>query len=184
MNKGLSAASGDYVIFINSGDRLSDKDVIFKIINAIGNDSPDVVYGNYRECKGDMSLSKVIPCRDSRKIWYGMIASHQSILYRLHHLHIYNLSYDESYKIAGDFKLTAQAVQKANSILRTNICISDFDVSGVSSTNKNAGLAEANRVRREVFNWGSLRIAILSSILLLARYTKRYAYPVYKLVRN
>lgn len=184
MNKGLKAAGGDYVIFINCGDRFSNKEVISKVINVICDKRPDVVYGNYRECQEDISLSKVIPCRNDDKIWYGPVASHQSTLYRLNYLRTHKLYYDETYKIAADYKLTSEAIKNAKSVLKTDICISDFDTCGVSSTNQDIGLREANRVRREVFGWGKLRISILTGFLLLARYTKKYAYPIYSILRN
>lgn len=183
MNKGLDAATGDYIIFINCGDRLSSASVISKIIYAIKDERPDVVYGTYREIDGSGVASKVIPCRSSDKIWYGPVASHQSTFYRIEHLRQWKLRYDESYKIAADYKITAQAIQHARKVFQTDICISDFDVSGVSSVNQNAGLSEANRVRREVFNWSEVRIACLTAVLLCARYTKKYAGPLYKLIR-
>lgn len=184
MNKGIAAATGDYVIFINSGDKFSSKDTVEKIIGCIGDGVPDVVYGHYREVSDSKSDSKVIPCRNSDKIWYGPVASHQSTLYRLGYLRANGLRYDETYKIAADYKLTAQAIKSAHGILKTDICISEFDISGVSSTNQDLGLKEANRVRREVFKWGKFRIATLTVILLSSRYFKRFAYPLYSIIRN
>lgn len=182
MNKGLKHATGDYVIFINSGDSFTDDQVVENIIKYIGNDNPDVVFGNYREISNNF-ISRVIPCRNAEKIWYGPVASHQSTLYRVEHLRRHNLRYDESYRIAADYKLTAEAIVKASSVLKTDICISDFDISGVSSTNQNKGLAEANRVRKEAFEWNAIKIASLSAVLLCARYAKKYLNPIYKLIR-
>lgn len=183
MNKGLHVATGDYVIFINCGDRLSSNTTIIDVINAIGEKRYDVVYGSYKEIKANGITSPVIPCRNHRKIWYGPIASHQSILYRLEFLREHNLTYDESYKIAADYKITAEAIFKSKSILKLDLCVSDFDVSGVSSTNQNRGLQEANRIRREVFGWGLTRIYLLTLVLLAARYMKIYLYPLYTLLR-
>lgn len=183
MNKGLRVASGDYVMFINSGDRLDDKKTIEYIIDAIGPNRPKVVYGHYRECKSNV-LSSIIPCRSYTKIWYGPVASHQSMLYLLKHIRGNCLWYDESYRIAADYKFTAEAITKAGSdILQLDLCISDFDVAGVSSTNQNLGLTEANRVRREVFGWNGFKIALITILLIGARYTKKYLKPLYKLLR-
>lgn len=183
MNKGLHVATGDYVIFINCGDRLSSNNTIADVIDAIGGGNYDVVYGAYREIQANGITSPVIPCRNHRKIWYGPIASHQSILYRLEFLREHKLTYDESYKIAADYKITAEAIIKAKSILKLDFCVSDFDVSGVSSTNQSRGLKEANRVRREVLRWGLTRIYLLTLVLLTARYMKIYCNPLYTLLR-
>lgn len=184
MNKGLRAATGDFVIFINCGDRLSSSVTIENVLNAIGDSVYDVVYGSYREIQPDGSESSVIPCRNSRKIWYGPVSSHQSVFYRIEFLRNQNLLYDESYRIAADYKLTAQAIIKAQSILQLDICISDFDISGVSSTNQNRGLKEANRVRREVLGWGIVKICFITVVLLGARYMKKYANPIYNFLRH
>ena len=184
MNKGIDAATGEYLIFINSGDKFSAKDTIEKVIGCIGNEVPDVVYGHYREVSDNKHDSRVIPCRNSDKIWYGPVAAHQSTLYRLEHLRNNGLRYDETYKIAADYKLTAQAIKTAQNILKTDICISDFDISGVSSKNQDLGLKEANKVRREVFKWCKFRIAILTGVLLSSRYFKRFAFPLYSIIRN
>lgn len=184
MNKGLRIATGDYVVFINSGDKLSSESVIEEVINKIGESLPDIVYGSYREIREDGSTSAIIPCRNSDKIWYGPVASHQSTFYRLEHLRKNKISYDESFRIAADYKLTARAISMAKSTLKTDICISDFDISGISSMNQNVGLKEANQVRREIFGWGNIRIFTLSLVLLCSRYTKRYCTPIYKLIRH
>lgn len=184
MNKGLAAASGDYIQFMNSGDVFSATNTVEKIFSELDEKKPDVAYGHYREVDSNKSTSAVIPCRNADKIWYGMVAAHLSTLYRIAHLQKHNIIYDESYKIAADYKFTAEAIKLANVTLKTDICISDFDVSGVSSTNANKGLGEANRVRKEVFGWTKSKIFALTVILLGARYTKRFAYPLYKLLRH
>lgn len=188
MNKGLKMATGDYVMFLNSGDCLSGSDVIERLVAAIRGceySLPDVVYGCYRETNGEAGLaSAIIPCRDSSKIWYGPVASHQSTVYRLAHLRQHGIAYDETYRIAADYKLTAQAIRSAQIVLKTDICISDFDTSGVSSTNQDLGLKEANRVRREVFGWGGLKLVALTSVLLGARFAKRHCGPIYRMLRH
>lgn len=182
MNKGLRMATGDYVVFINSGDLFSDNRVIENIIEIAAETRPDLVYGNYREILNG-NASKIIPCRSKDKIWYGPVASHQSTFYSLSNLRRNNLQYDESYRIAADYKLTAQVITAAKSVKKADLCISDFDVSGISSMNQNQGLKEANRVRREVLGWGAIRIAIVTTILLSARYLKRFMYPLYYIIR-
>lgn len=184
MNKGLRIASGDYVVYMNSGDCFSSLDTIKLLISMVGQSRPDIIYGHYREVNNSGCRSKIIPCRSYSKIWYGPVASHQSTLYRTNFLKSNGVGYDVTYKIAADYKLTAEAITKAGSIRQLDLCISDFDVSGVSSTNQNQGLIEANRIRREVFGWNSLQIAALSGILLSARITKKYFRPVYNLLRE
>jgi glycosyltransferase involved in cell wall biosynthesis len=46
MNKGMRNASGDYVLFLGSDDRLHDESVLANIAHALQFDRPDIVYGN------------------------------------------------------------------------------------------------------------------------------------------
>lgn len=187
MNKGIKNASGEYIIFINSGDGLAHKNVIEDLINNIGSKNFDLVYGNYQEVNNNnndgYNKSKIIACRKINKIWYGPVASHQSTLYNLNFLRKNNLKYDLSYKIAADYKLTSEVVKKGTKFLKTDICISIFDIGGVSSKNQNLGLKEANRVRKEVLGWSDFRIFSLTLLLLGARFTKKYLKPIYSLIR-
>lgn len=184
MNKGLQLVKGDYVLFMNSGDIFSDPFVLERISECIGDSQPALVYGNYQESLEGKIISKR-QCRESDKIWWGPVASHQSTFYNVSFLRRYGLKYDESYRIAADYNLTLKVITLSNgNVLKTNICVSDFDISGASNTNQDRGLAEANRARHEVLKWGKLRCLALKFLLLSARYTKRFARPVYNLLRR
>lgn len=187
MNKGLALASGQYIIFINSGDCFSSADTVELIISALAQTQqlPAVVYGNYRERNAKGCYSSPIPARRPQRIWYGPVASHQSTFYNVGFLRENNLSYDESYRIAADYRLTLQCLRLSNcSALKTDICISDFDTSGVSNQNQDLGLDEANRARREVLGWGKMRAGTMKMLLLSARYSKRFAGPLYRKLRQ
>lgn len=184
MNKGLEKATGDYVIFMNSGDRFSSDSVLSDINDCIGPATPAVVYGTYRESVNGIP-GTIIPCRKPSMIWYGPVASHQSTFYNVDFLRNNHLRYDESYKIGADYKLTLQAITAAGkNLLKTDICVSDFDLSGLSNTSQNQGLEDANRARREVLRWGHVRCFGMKIILLGARYCKRYATPIYNCLRK
>ena len=43
MNKGIAAAHGDYLIFLNAGDSLHEPDTLQKIADFIGNTRPDLI---------------------------------------------------------------------------------------------------------------------------------------------
>lgn len=184
MNKGLVRATGDYVIFMNSGDTFHDLDVIGHIVANTPEPFPALIYGNYC-AKQNGEISGIIPSRKSNMIWYGPIASHQSTFYNLHFLNQQHLSYDESYRIAADYKLTLEVItlSKGNT-LQLPLCISDFDMSGISNRNQNLGLQEANRVRKEVLGWGGVRSIFMTVLLLSARFVRIYGGFFYKLLRR
>lgn len=186
MNKGLKSATGDYAIFMNSGDCFSATDTVECVIKGISQlgRMPALVYGDYREFYGN-AYSQPIPSRKPRMIWYGAVASHQSCFYNCAFLRAKGLLYDESYKIAADYKLTMQVIKQSyEDVLRMPLCISDFDVAGLSNTNQNLGLSEANRARREVLGWGKAKEMLVTTALLSARFAKRYGGSLYKALRR
>lgn len=186
MNKGLKYATGDYVIFMNSGDCFSDYNIIDKVIKSISNCSfnPVLVYGDYRNVINGIKTS-IIPSRKSKLIWYGSITSHQSIFYNIKFLNDNRIQYDENYKIAADYKLTLQVLKEsAYNALRLPICISDFDMTGISNQDQNKGLIEANKARREILKWGIIKEKTLTLVLLLARFSRTYFSNIHGYLRK
>lgn len=161
MNKGLRLAHGRYAIFMNAGDSFADKEVLAKIKTCVENKNdvlPALIYGDYMRVSG-AEASQVIPARSVQKAWYGMFASHQSMFYNTDYLRENNLEYDESYKIAADYKLTLEIVHRvgAERVMRVPVCVSRFELGGVSHANQDNGLREADRVRKEVLGMSALK---------------------------
>ena len=184
MNKGLSKCSGDYVIFMNSGDTFTDKAVLSNVEKAICNSTvvPDLVYGNYRESRGEWK-SPIIPARSHHKAWYGAFASHQSTFYRVSFLREKGYSYDLNYRIAADYKLNLQVISTSECVLKLDVCISDFDITGVSNQNRKLGRIEADIARKEVLHlsWFKRKMILCAQICALA--LKTYLRPLYHVLR-
>jgi hypothetical protein len=103
----------------------------------------------------------------------------------MHYLQAHHLSYDETYKVAADYRLTLDVIHHSNgNILQLPLCIADFDVSGLSRTHQNLGLKEANRARREVLHWGVFREYALTFLLLCARCFRMYGGGLYRRMRR
>lgn len=91
MNKGLSAATGDYVIFMNSGDRFHTIDTIPLILEILMRTRPDILYGDamYVDDQGEhlglrsnittRKLPKTLSWKDMKR---GMLVCHQSFIVR------------------------------------------------------------------------------------------------------
>lgn len=45
MNKGIKAATGEYLVFLNAGDSLYAPDTLNKLHDFIGENRPDILYG-------------------------------------------------------------------------------------------------------------------------------------------
>ena len=156
MNKGIRKASGEYLIFMNSGDRFSANDILEKITPHFNNE--DIVYGNaYYELENRKKYEYKIP----PKITIGSLLKepicHQSAFFRKELFEKYGL-YDENNKIASDWTFMMDIFVHHNiSQKYINVFISIFEKTGISSTNNNLGVGEqkkylADNVSEEVQN--------------------------------
>ena len=156
MNKGIRKASGEYLIFMNSGDRFSANDILEKITPHFNNE--DIVYGNaYYELENRKKYEYKIP----PKITIGSLLKepicHQSAFFRKELFEKYGM-YDENNKIASDWTFMMDIFVHHNiSQKYINVFISIFEKTGISSTNNNLGVGEqkkylADNVSEEVQN--------------------------------
>ncbi len=134
MNKGLTLASGDYIIFINSGDRLVEG--ILNRVFISESENADVIYGNFYVTLNDkIQYIADLPSIPGISFFYDSNINHQSVFIKtsIHKQH----PYDESFKIAADFNLFFNLLIKDNHSYRfVNEPISYYDLSGISANQK------------------------------------------------
>lgn len=142
MNKGIVNARGDYLLFLNAGDVLSDADILATLARAIAAEEPDFLYGDALETNGFYKKA-----RSHEKIDYGMFTHHQAMLYRRNK--IGTLRYDTHYKIAGDYAFTRAFLQNCNRISYIPCAICIFETGGVSQRNMHLGRREQYKARQK-----------------------------------
>jgi glycosyltransferase involved in cell wall biosynthesis len=81
MNKGVSAASGEWVVFMNSGDRFAAPDVLSRMFHEDQADA-DVVYGDHVRVYPDRAIERIIPAESPSVLPLRMHCSHQSLFMR------------------------------------------------------------------------------------------------------
>lgn len=122
MNKSLDLITGDYVIFLNSGDYFTDENVINDIFVKMNKLHPaDLIYGNVirntfsgkkRECYGGRISVK-------KNLLLGRMISHQVMFFKSDIMKKYR--YDESYKITADFNLLSRIIKDKCSMEYINV---------------------------------------------------------------
>jgi len=135
MNKGIDYATGDYLLFLNSGDYLVDENVIEKFVGF--NPVEDIVYGDVVRIFGDG--------KDIRSISPEIITIEDSLHTSIVHQAIFfnkgifeNNYYDESYKIVADWVVYIKSILIQNKTYRKiDLIISYFDATGFSSDESN-----------------------------------------------
>lgn len=132
MNKGIKAATGDFVIFMNSGDCFYDNTVLEEVLPHLCNDF-DIYYGDNFKVGPSSKRLKTYPDKLQFSFFYSSCINHQSTFIRrlLFENHFY---YNENYKIAADWEFFIYTICYINvptKYLRKTIALYDF--TGVSS---------------------------------------------------
>jgi len=134
MNKGIQKATGEYLLFLNSGDWLYNKDVLKEVFAHSITD--DIFYGQeVKELNGKLIKSTLLD------VYYLSFSSlknshipHQcTFIKRTLFTEKIGL-YDENYKIISDWAFMMLAIFKYNCSIRTiDTIISVYDTNGISS---------------------------------------------------
>ena len=147
MNKGIAKASGDYLLFINSGDRLFEVDTVRHVRPHLG--SADIVYGNLKiegaNDSWDGFMPDVIDLRQMMRdtLWHP-VSFVRSDLFRRYG------PYDTSYEICGDYDFFFNViVDKHVSSRHIDQFIAVFDLTGLSSRPENGAKVDAEKRRSQ-----------------------------------
>lgn len=151
MNKGLQAATGRYVWFINAGDKIYAPESITRIFDGRVEDA-DIYYGEtlIRSEQGEeLGLrKKKLPERMTwRSFRQGMVVCHQSILVKREIAPLYDLKY----RYAADVEWVLVSLQRAKTIVNTHTILSEFALGGVSTRHRKASLKERYAIMKHYF---------------------------------
>lgn len=138
MNKGIAKATGEYLIFLNSGDTFIDANVLKRISEY--NLVADIVYGNLVVCENERQWIKEYPNQLSFKFFYKDTLPHPCSLIRKVLFDKYGL-YNENNKIVSDWEFFMISIMKHNcSYQHLNVPIARFVTDGISSNVANHAL--------------------------------------------
>lgn len=155
MNKGIAQATGDYCIFMNSGDSFYDKHVIENFIKI--NPTEDIYTGIAAEyVDGDVrSWYPVEEEQLSMRFFYRNAISHQASFIKTSLMK--ELLYDMNYKIVSDWKFFVEALILKNASYCTLPFIVTNYMDGGISRNEDKAFAEREAVLEELFGLRVMR---------------------------
>jgi len=102
MNIAVSAADGEYILFLNAGDLFAVKDVLCKVSEFICNYDADILYGNVIEKDKEKSHLRVYTEKNC-KMWYyslGACLCHQGMFCKKELFQKKN--FDINYRVCAD----------------------------------------------------------------------------------
>ena len=182
MNKGLSRASCDYVIFMNAGDVFASDDVLRqlkKIILNFGEEQVALIQGAAFE-KTSLGQRRLKLARSMGSIGYGMTTHHQAMCFCRQFI---ESGYDLQYRIAADYALVARIAREKHSVANVSLPICEFDSGGLSQQKYLIGLRESYLIKRRVLGVTLLKALSITCILLLSNILRRIFPRLYHLIR-
>ncbi|WP_203257353.1 glycosyltransferase family 2 protein [Hyunsoonleella ulvae] len=177
MNKGIRSANNEYVLFLNSGDVFSSKSALADAIPFIVEE--DLISFNINFI-GKETVRLVSPPKEMTfSYMYAKTLPHPSTFIKKSLFEIVGF-YDESFKIASDWKFYILALFKHNcSYKNVDIPLVDFYLDGVSSGKTVPN--EGNKVLEENF---SRFISDYEKLIEYEKLSSTYTYKVYYKLRN
>ncbi|MBR6278063.1 MAG: glycosyltransferase [Bacteroidales bacterium] len=153
MNKGLRISTGDFVMFINSGDRLAGGKVLSEIFSNLSGDE-DVIYGDTDiiDFQGNIIHSRRHrPPENLRKKDFlkGMLVCHQSFIARRELCE----GYDLTYRYAADYDWCLRVLEKSSKNFNSHKTISLFMEGGQTQKTIVPGLKERYKIMCRHFGW-------------------------------
>jgi len=141
MNKGLALATGDYVLFMNSGDEIYASDTVEKIFAT--EPEADIYYGETEMFDENWnSLGQRRHQAPEHFTWkdfkHGMCISHQAIYIR----RSLTEPYDRNYQLSSDIDWIIKAAKKAKKIVNVRMYVAKYLVGGMSKKKHRQSLEE------------------------------------------
>lgn len=150
MNKGLRMATGDYVLFMNSGDEIYAPNTVTNVFAT--EPDADIYYGEtemineHGESLGQRrhKAPEQFTWRDFK---YGMSISHQAIYIKR------SLAepYDPRYSLSADIAWILKAAKKAGKIVNVHQYVARYLVGGMSKKKHRQSLVERFNIMREYY---------------------------------
>ncbi|HEX7367376.1 MAG TPA: glycosyltransferase family 2 protein [Pelobium sp.] len=152
MNKGLALATGDYVLFMNSGDEIYNANTVEDVFASSNN--ADIYYGETEmlnaklESQGKRrhSIPNTLTLSSFK---YGMSVSHQAIYIK----RAITKPYDLSYQLSADIDWVLHAISKASKIVNVNFFVAKYLMGGMSKQKHLQSLSERFRIFSQYYGF-------------------------------
>lgn len=147
MNKGITAANGEYLMFLNSGDYLNNNNILSKAFEQLITDF-DIYYGDVQLIDNKKFEKKevlVYPEKLTFSFFCNSTIIHQAAFIKKK-LFLDIFFYNEELKLVSDWEFFICAICKYNvSYKKLNFILIDFDINGISSDPVNEKLLYQER---------------------------------------
>ncbi len=165
MNKAIQQATGDYIVFLNAGDKLKTSQTLSQVaacMEWIKGDpiNPAIVYGetDLVDNEGNFLRHRRLSAPEKlnwRSFLDGMLVCHQSFYVRtdLARKELYNLDYRFSADYDWCIRLLKTADRRRLPIINTHQVLTDYLNEGLTTKNHRKSLVERLRLMAHHYGW-------------------------------
>lgn len=158
MNKGIKLATGDYLCFLNAGDKFHENDTLQQTVHSLQHlkELPDVVYGETAivDKQGHflrmrrLAAPEVLNWKSFKK---GMLVCHQAFFSKreIAENELYNLSY----RFSADFDWCIRIMKHSQTLHNTRLTLIDYLNEGMTTQNHKASLKERFNIMAKHYGW-------------------------------
>lgn len=146
MNKGLRAAKGEYVLFLNAGDSLHSPDILRRYAERRG---ANIIYGDTIIVDSERNFIKPRHLSAPKKLTFksfskGMLICHQAFMVR----RSISPEYDLRYRFSADYEWTLKCLHSSDPTHNSNIeaIAIDYLSDGLTDKNHKASLKERYKI--------------------------------------
>lgn len=130
MNQGLSHCTGQYVLFLNAGDRLASMGVLAKVYSIATKSSPVLIYGNYYNDEYKNIVRS--PARLTKRLLFRNMLCHQACFIRRSVL-VTSGGFDTTFSLMGDYDMLAKIlIRQSLSYQHIDHIVSNYRGGGIS----------------------------------------------------
>ena len=164
MNKAISHAKGDYIVFLNAGDKLHADTTLEQVAEVIRQTPqpirPAVVYGetDLVDDEGRFLRHRRLQAPEhltARSFLGGMLVCHQSFYVRTDMAQ--QEPYDLNYRFSADYdwciRLMRRAERRGLRMANTHLILTDYLSEGMTTRNHRASLLERLRLMAHHYGW-------------------------------
>ncbi len=159
MNKGLTQASGDYIVFMNAGDSFPQADTLEQIVHRCRltelptAELPGVLYGDTNVVDGEGHFLHLRTHRPPQQLTWrsfrqGMLVCHQAFYARTDIAK--NLQYDTRYRFSADVDWCIRVMKESERmclpLYNIGIVVANYLEEGATTQNHRASLRERYQV--------------------------------------
>lgn len=160
MNKGIAAATGDYLCFLNAGDCLHADETLHQVVASIqASQWPDILYGDTALVDQErhfLRMRRLTPPEhlNWKSFKKGMLVCHQAFWVK----RSLAVPYDLRYRFSADFDWCIRVMKQAHSFHHTHRTLIDYLSEGMTTQNQKASLKERYRIMVHHYGWLSTAI--------------------------